>query len=65
MPIYLYFCKTCDKEFEAEHSIHIELEECPTCKANNIKSDKPVRLISGGINFSLVGDGWAKDNYSK
>lgn len=49
MPTYLYRCETCQKEFEHEHSITEELQECPVCKA------KPTKLIAGGTGFILSG----------
>ena len=63
MPTYLYSCDH-HGEFDATHSITEELDQCPKCKEENIKSEKPKRLISLG-SFILVGDGWAKDSYSK
>ena len=60
MPTYEYQCKSCDKLFEAEHSIKSEPgAECPVCKVNCTN-----RLISGGTSFALKGGGWAADNYS-
>jgi hypothetical protein len=61
MPTYDYGCKVCSKVFEAEQSIKDEaVAECPVCKiyCHN-------RLISSGTSFTLKGDGWASDNYSK
>lgn len=63
MPSYLYECQNdlCpQKEFEEFHGINIKLEECPYCQAKD-----PKRLISSGGSFILVGQGWAKDSYSK
>lgn len=62
MPTYLYHCEKCQKEFEAEHSINDELQECSTCKQNGL-SIKPKKLIAGGSSFILIGGGWAKDQY--
>lgn len=47
MPTYLYFCDYNKEEFETEHSIKIELEECIICKENNLPAHKPKRLIAG------------------
>ena len=61
MPTYDYHCNCCTKDFEIEQSIKdAPLLECPSCKVAALQ-----RLISGGSSFVLVGDGWAKDNYSK
>ncbi|HWZ22490.1 MAG TPA: FmdB family zinc ribbon protein [Cytophagaceae bacterium] len=62
MPTYTYFCEI-HKEFDAFHSITMQLEECPACKEAKIKSDPPKRLIAKGGTFILSGSGWAKDNY--
>jgi putative FmdB family regulatory protein len=63
MPTYTYCCEV-HKEFDAEHSIKIKLEECPKCQEEGLKPQKVVRLISKGTSFVLTGSGWAKDNYS-
>lgn len=60
--IYEYRCPT-HGEFEIEHSIKEVLDTCPKCQEEYSKSQKIVRLISGGTNFILNGSGWAKDNY--
>jgi putative FmdB family regulatory protein len=63
MPTYLYECPI-HGEFEHQHSINEELEECPKCQAeNNAAPEKVKRLIAGGTGFILNGGGWAKDNY--
>jgi putative FmdB family regulatory protein len=62
MPTYLYLCET-HKEFEAIHSIKDVLELCPICKENNIET--PVKRLIAATNFQLVGNGWAKDSFSK
>jgi len=64
MPTYLYFCEECQKEFEENHSINQELQECPECKLAGRPGKKPQRLIAGGSGFILNGGGWAKDRYS-
>lgn len=63
MPTYTYQCEVHD-EFEVEHSIKVNLTECPKCKEEGLKPKKVKRLISGGTSFILNGSGWAKDNYS-
>ena len=61
--IYLYECPT-HGEFEAEHSIRDKLEVCPKCIEEKVTTPQKVkRLIAGGTNFTLMGGGWAKDNY--
>lgn len=47
MATYLYLCKTNDEEFETEHSIKVELEDCPICKEKGLEPHKPYRLIAG------------------
>ena len=44
---YLYLCEVNNKEFDVEHSIKIELEECPLCRDANLPDHKPKRLIAG------------------
>jgi putative FmdB family regulatory protein len=63
MPTYLYFCDECKKEFEHQHSITEELQECPQCQAAGLPAHKPQRLISGGTSFILLGGSWAKEGY--
>jgi len=62
MPTYLYSCEQCAEQFEIEHKMSEELDECPKCKANGLSS-KPKRLISI-TSFVLKGSRWGKDNYS-
>ena len=59
----MYFCENCQEEFEATHSISVELEECTECKLKGSDSKKPKRLIAG-TSFILKGGGWAKEGYS-
>lgn len=47
MPEYLYLCEVSNEEFETEHSIKIELEECLVCKGKELPVHKPKRLIAG------------------
>ncbi len=63
MPTYLYQCPI-HGEFEREHSITTELEECPICQEENLEPQKIKRLISKGTGFILTGGGWAKEGYS-
>jgi putative FmdB family regulatory protein len=61
MPSYDYRCSVCDIEFEVQQSVREE--KGATCtKCNSWTVD---RLISKGGTFTLKGDGWAADNYSK
>jgi putative FmdB family regulatory protein len=64
MPTYSYECHK-HGEFEAEHPITTQLEECPKCKEEGNPPHPPKRLISGGTGFILAGNCWAKDSYSK
>ena len=63
MPTYLYECQI-HGEFEEQHSIKEQLEECPKCKEEGRPSQKVKRLISNGTSFILMGSGWAKEGYS-
>lgn len=64
MPTYLYECPI-HGEFEHQHSISEQLDECPTCiQENKSTPEKVKRLISGGTGFILSGGGWAKEGYS-
>lgn len=64
MPTYLYECPI-HGEFEHQHSIKEELEDCPICVAeNSLTPQKVKKLIVGGSGFILNGGGWAKDRYS-
>ena len=58
--IYEYCCRVCEHQFEAEQRITDEpLVECPKCLTGAL-----YRLISGGTNFVLKGNGWFRDGYS-
>lgn len=62
MPVYEYSC-TIHGVFEHQQSIKDPpLEECPTCKEQNMESEKPKKLISL-CGFQLVGGSWAKEGY--
>jgi putative FmdB family regulatory protein len=59
MPTYDYRCDSCGIEWTVEQSVKEEpVRICPSCGA-----EKATRLISGRVGFSLLGSGWAKDNY--
>jgi len=61
MATYDYKCDECGHEFECDHPISKEPgADCPQC--GKFTSH---RLISGGSNFVLKGEGWAKDLYAK
>lgn len=72
MPTYLYECPV-HGEFEHQHSITEQLEDCPKCQESADASDsssgiqikicKVKRLISGGTGFHLKGGGWASEGY--
>lgn len=59
MPDYTYYCKHCEREFEASQRISEPRgADCPHCQR---RSDN--RLIAGGTGFTLRGSGWYKDGY--
>lgn len=59
MPTYEYRCTHCAGEWEIEQKItEPRMTGCPHCKHETAE-----RIISGGTRFSLVGGGWAADNY--
>jgi putative FmdB family regulatory protein len=59
MPIYEYFCKSCDKTFESFQKITDKpLANCPEC-------GKKVKRLISSTSFALKGGGWYKDGYSK
>ncbi len=64
MPVYIYECSKFG-EFEVQHSIKEELQECPLCKEADLPNHQPKRLIAGGTSFQLTGGGWAASGYSK
>lgn len=60
MPIYEYFCETCDKNFEATQKIsEAPLTECPECKG------KKVARVVSRTSFQLKGSGWYASDYKK
>ena len=59
MPIYEYYCRSCDHEWEREQRISdAPVRTCPSCKARQAK-----RMISR-TSFVLKGGGWYSDLYS-
>lgn len=53
---YDYCCVECKHTWEVEAKITAPPEEiCPKCKKKTAK-----RLISGGLGFQLIGQGWFK-----
>ena len=64
MPTYLYVCEITNQEFETQHSIKDELQECSLCKEAGRSVHKPKRLIAPGTSFQLSGGGWASSGYS-
>ncbi len=51
MPLYEYECEACQHRLEEIQSFADEpLKKCPNCK-----KDKLVRLITGGLGFSIKG----------
>ena len=68
MPIYEYKCQNCGFSFEIVQKIN---EKAPAC-GNTVVSGSVERICSGKCNkliskssFSLKGDGWYKDGYTK
>ena len=58
MPIYEYYCDSCDKEFEVIQKISDQvLTECPECQGNTL------RKLTSMSAFHLKGGGWYKDGY--
>lgn len=59
MPIYEYRCQKCHHHFEEiQKVVDAPVASCPKCHG------KVSRLISQ-TRFSLKGEGWYKDGYSK
>lgn len=59
MPVYEYYCKACDHEWEREQRISEDpIKSCPKCKARQAR-----RMISR-TSFVLKGGGWYSDLYS-
>jgi len=62
MPLYDYECEACNHVQEITHNIHEKVTEyfCPKCdKVSQMKK------IMSSLNFTLSGDCWAKDGYTK
>jgi putative FmdB family regulatory protein len=52
MPTYLYACKTCEHNFEAQQSIHDEaLKVCPECGGE-------LKKIFGQVGVAFKGSGF-------
>ena len=58
MPIYEYYCKQCNKNFEKLVRLGTEQLICPNC--GNIS-----KKIISQCTFTLKGSGWYTDGYSK
>lgn len=59
MPTYEYYCPKCDKKFEVFQKIsEPPLSKCPDC-------GQEVKRLVSATPFSLKGEGWYKDGYSK
>ncbi len=61
MPTYCQRCKKCGHHFEVQVPMaqYSDPQPCPKCSAT-----QTIRVFSR-TSFSLKGDGWAKDGYSK
>jgi putative FmdB family regulatory protein len=55
---YLYKCKACENQQEAEHSIH----DNPVIKCSNCGSEDTARVLQARP-FILQNGGWFKDSY--
>jgi putative FmdB family regulatory protein len=51
MPTYQYQCEACKHELEK----HQSFSENPLVKCPNCKKNKLIRLVSGGLGFSVKG----------
>ena len=61
MPIYEYKCDLCNGLWEEIQKFSDDpLTVCKSCE----KEGGVHKLVSGGMNFILKGDNWAKDGYS-
>ena len=60
MPVYLYRCEICGKEFEIKHSIK---EEPRKHEPHGDCNGKLKRLIAGGTLFQLKGGGWTPKTF--
>lgn len=58
MPLKLYQCNKCNKEFEVLCNFDDKIEKCIYCDSKNIESK------IGRTTFTLKGGGWASDGYS-
>jgi putative FmdB family regulatory protein len=62
MPIYEYKCDLCNGLWEEIQKFSDDpLTVCKSCE----KEGGVHKLLPGGMNFILRGDGWYKDGYSK
>lgn len=61
MPLYVYICDRCHSNHELLESLNAPTRhDCPFCNT----TDSMMRAISLPA-FTLNGDGWYKDGYSK
>jgi len=51
LPRYDYRCKECDREFEAVHGIHDNVEECRFCGGEVRRVFHPVGIVLKGPGF--------------
>lgn len=60
MPVYVYYCATCAREFDVtKHMNDPNPDTCPSCGAPTVEWVPP-RMA-----FALKGGGWAASGYSK
>lgn len=62
MPIYLYQCPVCEKEYEIIKGVAslTRQETCPKCENVDLE-----RIMARKSTFKLKGGGWFKDDYTK
>tara|TARA_R100000995_G_scaffold83567_1_gene59827 strand:+ start:895 stop:1107 length:213 start_codon:yes stop_codon:yes gene_type:complete len=62
MPLYRFVCGVCDNAVEVLQAFKDPSPHCGACALDRGTSTEMKRTICA-TNFSLKGDGWAKDNY--
>jgi putative FmdB family regulatory protein len=60
MPLYEYECVECGEITEAVRKL-VDLDDTPRCS----KCNAPTKRIISCTSFTLKGDGWYKDGYTR